>query len=73
MKPDAACFEGPREAARFTIAVLSARCSSIGEALAEIRLKASHRNEIMVVDTSLEFDARADGKDESMRAFIIPP
>lgn len=53
MKPDAACFEGPRDAARFTIAVLSALCSSIGEALAEITLKARHRIEIIMVDVSL--------------------
>lgn len=73
MKPDVACLEGPRDAARFTIAVLSARCSNVGEALAEIRLKASHISGIMIVDISFECDAEADSKDESLRAFMSPP
>jgi hypothetical protein len=72
MKPDAACFEGPRDAARFTTAVLSARCSSTGEALAEIRLKASHRIECMIVDVCLQCDAEAESKDESMGDFMVP-
>jgi hypothetical protein len=57
MKPEAACFEGPRDTARFTIAVLSARCSNIGEALAEIRPKASHRSDFITIDVNVKYDA----------------